>query len=335
MAKRLCCVLLVLILTSACSLPGTSSLQVFSPIDSFAHDISFSPDGQLLASGTLEDGTKIWRVADKALIYSLGIGDIRATAFSPDGQFIVTGSAGEKSTVNIWSLADGSLVRTLDTSRTSWVHSVDISPDGTQIAVGTSDHVLLFQFSDGSLVHTFDTSGMQVRFSPDGKQLAIAENLPVLRIFDLTTYTELYSLPGHGFGIAYSSDGTLFAAPGWNNQGMTTFQGAENYATTTGGENQVQVWKVADGRHVRAMNTHDGQIHSLAFSPNSQFLISGSNDNTIRLSRVADGSEIGNVKVDRGVDSVAFSPDGTLVAIGIYKTIYLWPVSDLIQVKGR
>ena len=333
MIKRWVGIALGLILITACGLPGTSQLQVLSPLDSFAHDITFSPDGQLLASGTLDDGAKIWRVTDKTLVASVGNGDIRAIAFFPDGQFIVTGGGGEASTVSIWSIADASLIRTLDPSRTSWVQSVDVSPDGSQIAVGTNEHVHLFNVADGSLRHTFDTFGMQVTFSPDGHHLAIAENLPVIRIWSLDNYTELYTLSGHGFSIAYSLDGKLFAAPGWNNQGMVTFQGAENFATTAGGENEVQVWNVADGRHLRAMNTHGGQLHGLAFSPDTQFLVSGGNDNTVRLARVTDGSEVASVKVGNSVDSVAFSPDGTTVAIGIYKMLYLWPVGDVVHKK--
>nr|WP_276522261.1 hypothetical protein [Kallotenue papyrolyticum] len=185
---------------------------------------------------------------------------------------------------------------------------MDVSPDGSQIAVGTNEYVHLFNFADGSLRHTFDSYGMQVAFSPDGHQLAIAENLPVIRIWNLDNYEELYTLPGHGFSIAYSSDGTLFAAPGWNNQGMAAFLGAEKFATTAGGENEVQVWNMVNGNHVRAMNTH-------------------------RLSRVSDGNEVASVKVGNNVDSVAFSPDGTTVAIRIYKTLYLWPIENVIKKK--
>ncbi|HEY0602817.1 MAG TPA: hypothetical protein VGD58_07895, partial [Herpetosiphonaceae bacterium] len=232
----------MLLLCTACSLSGRSSLQVLGRIDSFAHDLTFSPDGQLLAAGTLDDGAKIWRVSDKALVASLGSGDIRAIAFSPDGQLIVTGGGDKDSTVNVWSLADSSLARTLDPVLTSKVQSVDISPDGSKIAVGTNDQVQLFNFADGALLHTFDAFGMDIRFSPDGQQLAIAENLPVIRIWDLTSYEMLHKLAGHGFSTAYSADGTLCAAPGWNNQGMVTFGGAENFATTAGGENQVQLW---------------------------------------------------------------------------------------------
>ncbi|HEY0604204.1 MAG TPA: hypothetical protein VGD58_14895, partial [Herpetosiphonaceae bacterium] len=140
---------------------------------------------------------------------------------------------------------------------------------------------------------------------------------------------------GHGFSTAYSADGTLCAAPGWNNQGMVTFGGAENFATTAGGENEVQLWNTQDGTHVRALNTHEGQVHGLAFSPDDQFLVSGGNDSTIRLSRVADGHELSSVKVSAGVDSVAFSPDGTVVALAIYQTIYLWPVANVIQTKEQ
>lgn len=191
-----------LIFTTSCSLPGTSPLRLLSHIDSFANDITFSPNGQLLAAGTLQDGVKLWNVRDRILVASLGTGDVRSLAFSPDSRYLVTGDSGEQSVVRIWELAEATLVRTLDPSLTPWVSSVALSPDGSLIAVGTNKHVHLFRFTDGLLLHTFNLGGMQVAFSPDGRQLAVAENVPIVHIWNLADYSEHTHFPGHGFGIA-------------------------------------------------------------------------------------------------------------------------------------
>jgi WD40 repeat protein len=65
---------------------------------------------------------------------------------------------------------------------------------------------------------------------------------------------------------------------------------------------------------------------SVAFSPDSTLLASGSWDKTIKLWQVADGQELATFYGHAGgINQVTFSPDGTLLASGSYdRTIKLW-----------
>jgi len=74
---------------------------------------------------------------------------------------------------------------------------------------------------------------------------------------------------------------------------------------------------------------HSGQVSSVAFSPNGQFVLSGSGDKTMRLWNVASGKEIrifaGHTK---SVHSVAFSPDGRFALSGsLDENLHLWNVA--------
>ncbi len=73
---------------------------------------------------------------------------------------------------------------------------------------------------------------------------------------------------------------------------------------------------------------HTDGVWSVAFSPDSSQLASGSEDETIRLWDVVTGSEISRLTGHKdGVRSVAFSPDGSQLTSGSYdKTIRLWDV---------
>ena len=77
------------------------------------------------------------------------------------------------------------------------------------------------------------------------------------------------------------------------------------------------------------MRGHTDDVTTLAFSPDGQFIVSGSRDRTLRLWRV-DGTPVGNPF--RGhtskVAAVAFGPDGrTIVSASRDQTLRLWTLS--------
>lgn len=70
-------------------------------------------------------------------------------------------------------------------------------------------------------------------------------------------------------------------------------------------------------------------VESVAFSPDSSLLASGSRDHTIKLWKVSDGERIATLNHGDSVNSVAFSPDGKVLASGGWdRTVKLWRVSD-------
>jgi WD40 repeat protein len=64
-----------------------------------------------------------------------------------------------------------------------------------------------------------------------------------------------------------------------------------------------------------SLRGHTGAVNSVAFSPDSKMLASGSQDNTIKLWEVSTGKERTTIQSHGGVVfSVTFSPDGKLLA---------------------
>ncbi|KIJ47890.1 hypothetical protein M422DRAFT_205787, partial [Sphaerobolus stellatus SS14] len=74
---------------------------------------------------------------------------------------------------------------------------------------------------------------------------------------------------------------------------------------------------------------HTSDVSSVAFSPDGQYIVSGSHDKTVRLWNIQTGEAVGMPfeAHTEWVTSVAFSPDGKYVVSGSYdKTMRLWGV---------
>ena len=100
--------------------------------------VSFSPDGQTLASGSADRTIKLWDVETGAEIRSLSGHDeeVNSVSFSPDGQTLASGSA--DNTIKLWDVETGAEIRSLS-GHDNWVNSVSFSPDGQTLASGSAD----------------------------------------------------------------------------------------------------------------------------------------------------------------------------------------------------
>ena len=98
----------------------------------WGHSVSFSPDGNTLASASGDKTVCGMRPPAVRCARSQGIRlGLTSVSFSPDGNTLASGSWDK--TVRLWDATTGSPLRTL-TGHTSWVSSVSFSPDGNTLA---------------------------------------------------------------------------------------------------------------------------------------------------------------------------------------------------------
>lgn len=155
--------------------------------------VAFAPDSATLAIGNGSE-IELRRASNGAAFQSwtaTASGEVVALAFSPDGSKLASGAGirGQDTSLKIWEVPAGALIRSLPTAQTYSVGRIVFSPDGTQVLTGSrylhSSPMQSWRVSDGLLLRTFPLAAYAMAFSADGTVLAAAgDNIIFFRASD-------------------------------------------------------------------------------------------------------------------------------------------------------
>ena len=287
----------------------------------------FSPDGRLLATGTLRSNTiKLWETATNRKLRDLsGSGQnsfaiAPAIAFSRDSR-LVAASAGDNS-VKVWDVMSGRELYSLGGVQGSMmaslgVYFVGFASDNRLVTV--SDAVRVWDLSTGRELRTLESDMLStasfngtdsgVTLSPDGTQLLLLTDEAQIRFVDLATGREVrrVKLPDdriESLQLTFAPDGNLLAA-GIQDKRL-------KFWNLTSKKDQELARTAKDYSFVKF--SRDGRLLALSESYN------------VKLWDVATLRELPAIKVPnsgafpQGEAFVAFSEDGKRIATGGFDT---------------
>lgn len=182
--------------------------------------LAFSPDGDMLASGSWDDTVRIWSLSHSeptSRVLRGHIQNVLAVAFSPDGKFLASG--GDDATVRIWDLANPSTEPRVLRALTESIRSLAFSPDGKTLAAGTAaGGVLLWDRTTQADVAPRMLAGpsglvMSLAFTRDSSKLAAAidRTVAIWNLSGEVTERRTIAPSGRVSAVAFSPDGKILA----------------------------------------------------------------------------------------------------------------------------
>lgn len=323
--------------------------------------LDFSPDGTLLASGSWDATVRLWdlRTPHQSIHILRGHeGGVNAVAFHPSGSRLASGGADR--TIRLWNMADLDHAPEMLPSQPSetlnphsrvlpaegrnrqtppnaesgsqpfalaGINTLAFSPDGTNLAVGTTNSTILLW----DMLHParpperlagHRQQVLSVAFSPDGTTLASGSNDHDIRLWNLADPTEPSTmLRGHNeavFTVAYHPSGSILASG--SDDGtlcIWEFQASETSfieLTMPAGRDNAD----AEGGDPFSDLSESQRVEFLAFTPDGQQLRAVHSDVAIASWRLTDTRSVTRLvrTLPRKVSAFALNPDATYLVAG-------------------
>lgn len=304
--------------------------------DAVTH-LSFSTNGDFLASSS-PDGVFVWDTTNWQKVAQAPItGHI---AFQPNKNILAIANTN----IILWDVKTGQIVGQEMIGIGEGVESLAFSPDGYVLAVGFwKDTINLFETSNQQLVqsligHTelpYGTPVYALQFSSDGEILYAGSCgefngngclYTEIQLWDVSSSFQFLRVEPNREVMSFV-DSLIFSSnsePVFGkdvdfdaNHRLVAFSTCANIGASGCEKGRVELWNTSEKKLVRNLEGHTGFVIDIDIDPNHKILASVAQyDRGVILWNFETGQQLKQVLNDYHTNSIAFSPNGDLLAIG-------------------
>eukprot|EP00850_Spirogloea_muscicola_P019693 SM000196S05385 [mRNA] locus=s196:240895:245724:- [translate_table: standard] len=293
---------------------------------------ALSSDASMLLS-TSHDAVKLWNPHTGACLRSMEAGYGLCGLFAPGDRHVVVGT--KSGALEIFSIDSSSRIESVD-AHSGALWSIAARPDGSGFATASADHDVKFwdyELLRGTALEEDSAAGpppkqrlgvvhvttlrmhddvLCVRFSPDGKYVAVALLDFTVKVYFVDSLKFFLSLYGHKLPVLcmdISSDGSLLATGSadknvklwgldFGDCHKSLFAHADrqaaipvmqvqfvpntHYFFTAGKDRLIKYWDGDKFEHLLTLEGHHAEVWGLTISSHGEFLVSTSHDRSIR-----------------------------------------------------
>ncbi|KAL3483544.1 WD40-repeat-containing domain protein [Aspergillus germanicus] len=266
-------------------------------------EIAFSPDGQMVATGSVSDSIMLWDIemSQKQQDCHTLSKPVCLMRLSPDGRTVA--SVFEDNTVQLWDYATGARrqLRPVD------VRFMEFAPDSRTLAIGGGMEFSLWDVESGVQRYTQEmmTTLLAVSFAPRGMTLALAVAGGILQVRDIRTGDQVET----PLVTDRSTKTRRRARTQYNEVESLVFRPASDTLVTAHSGGDFRFWNTRNWLLERTFPLGTQRTTRLALSSDSQILAGAFKNGMIQLWNVQNGSKLASIKIVAPISDLYFSAD--------------------------